>query len=833
MAALSKVLTAMLANNNRAIIARLAKNQRHANRRGVAILFITITLATLLVFSVFTTGISYLQLGRLQDARLYGADYDIAVVNGFSSAQRQSLLENDLVKSVGTGCYSGVVQSTEADETVSVGLIWYDETLWNDQRAQVITDQQGHYSEAANEVMVSREALAQCGLNELGLGDTFQATVETNAGVVTMDFVISGIWEGYGDTSPIFVSRAFFDRSGFSLNDSGFLFIKLAQNYVLPAAIQDLRAGLSLNDTQSFQAHAYIENSWKVLLGIIGLSIIVCLSAALLVYNIFYLSAAEKTRYYGLLQTLGMTQRQLRQLLLRQMLGVVLLAMLSGLLIGVVMALSVVPHLLQAMRLTESLISTHFQPMVFLLTVVCVGGAVALGMRAPLRRAVRVTPLEAVRGVQPDTVLFQGRRHRHLLWGMAVDQLCRDRRKTLVVLASLSISLTVFLCLTTIVSSQGERNVMPLYWDADMIVRNDSETSEDDQSYQALLNEATVNDIAAIDGVEAVYVVRGMPMTVTDDAFMAQWLKNYSSSRPYLDYDEVMAAYRSDPSRYYGMIKAISEEEFDYINQQLTEPVDKERFLEGECCLVSVVGSQLPENVIDGAPVSFAVNGEPHQLTIAAESGDGYLSSSRNIGPCFIVSEHYLQSLTTTPLILGFSVHYEEPYDAVVEQQVLTALQKLPDLQDVFYESRLQEREAIRASEGDLNEAGAAIALLLLVVGLLNYINTMAASVQHRRLSFAVMESLGMTPAQLRGLLVREGFLVAVGSIFLTVTFGLALTAIVFQAVNHMGVPFSVPLLPMLAACLLVVVLCVNVPLVVFQHCADDGALMERLRMSE
>lgn len=833
MAALSKVVTAMLANNNRAIIARLAKNQRRANRRSVAILFTTIALATLLVFSVFTTGISYLQLGRLQDARLYGADYDLAVVNGFSSAQRQSLLDNDLVKSVGAGCYSGVVQSTEANDTVSVGLIWYDETLWNDQREQVITAQQGHYPEAVNEIMVSREALAQCGLETLGLGDTFQATVETNAGLSTMDFVISGLWEGYGDTSPIFVSRAFFDASGFALGDSGFLFIKLAQNYVLPATIQDLRAGLSLSDTQSFQAHAYIENSWKVLLGVIGLSAIVCLSAALLVYNIFYLSATGKARYYGLLQTLGMTQRQLRQLLLRQMLGVVLLAMLNGLLIGAVMALSVVPHVLQAMQLTESLISTQFQPLVLVLTLACVGTAVALGMRAPLRRAVCGTPLEAVRGVQTDSASFRARRHRRLLWGMAVDQLCRDRRKTLVVLASLSISLTVFLCLSTVISSQGERNVMPLYWDADMIVRNDSETSEDDQSYQALLDEATVGEIAAIDGVDAVHVVRGVPITVTDDAFMAQWLKNYSSSRPYLDYDEVMADYRFDPSRYYGMLKAIDDEEFDHINQQLTEPVDKQRFLAGGCCLVSVVGSQLPENVIDGAPVAFTVNGEPHQLTIAAESGDGYLSSSRNIGPCFIVSEHYLQSLTETPLVLGFSVHYEEPFDAAAEQQVLAVLQKLPDLQDVFYESRLQEREAIRASEGDLNEAGAAIALLLLIVGLLNYVNTMAASVQHRRLSFAVMESLGMTPAQLRGLLMREGFLVAVGSVLLTATFGLALTAIVFQAVNHMGVPFSVPLLPMLAACLLVVVLCVNVPLVVLQHCADDGALMERLRMSE
>ncbi len=227
------------------------------------------------------------------------------------------------------------------------------------------------------------------------------------------------------------------------------------------------------------------------------------------------------------------------------------------------------------------------------------------------------------------------------------------------------------------------------------------------------------------------------------------------------------------------------------------------------------------------------MNGETHQLSLAAESGDGYLSSSRNIGPCFIVSESYLESLVQTPLILSFTVHYAEPYDTVVERQVLSTLEKLPDLSDVFYESQLQEKEAIQASEGDLNEVGAAIALLLLVVGVLNYVNTMAANVQHRRVSFAVMESLGMTPAQLRGMLMREGLLVALGSIVLTATVGLALTVLVFQAMNHMGVAFSVPLLPMLAACLLVVMLCVYVPLAVYHQCEDDGALLERLRMSE
>ena len=41
-----------------------------------------------------------------------------------------------------------------------------------------------------------------------------------------------------------------------------------------------------------------------------GLIAVTCLCAYLLIYNIMYLSLAGKVRYYSLLQTVGMTEKQ-------------------------------------------------------------------------------------------------------------------------------------------------------------------------------------------------------------------------------------------------------------------------------------------------------------------------------------------------------------------------------------------------------------------------------------------------------------------------------------------------------------------------------------------
>ena len=817
----------MLANNNRAILRRLALGELRSEWKRTLVLFVAIVLATVLLFGVFTTGLSYLSLSRLQDTRLYGGEQDILLSNGYTPAQLETLESDARVESVGQQAYAGYIQRTEADDTVSVGLLWDDEVLWNTQRAEVITAQEGRYPIAANEVMASRDALAACGLAELGVGDHFSATVETNRGVTTEEFVIAGIWEGYGDTSPIYVSRAFFDRSGYALAESGILSVKLAHDYVLPGTIADLRDALDLNEMQVFQSSGYIDNSWKILLGVVGLALVIALSAYLLVYNILYLSAAGKSRYYGLLQTLGMTERQVAQLVRRQMLGIAFAAMAVGSMLGAGTSLVVVPQLMRALGITEALVATRFHPLLLVLTLAVVFAAVLAGLRAPLKMAQQGTLVEAMKAQrsQPAMLVRSGRLH----WRLARAELGRDRRKTAVVLLSLSLSLSVFVCLSTIISSQDERAVAPLYWNADLLIRNDSETTEDISSYQPIL-EGLAEEIRALPGVADVHEVVGVPFTLADDDFAAAWLESYCESRPYLTTDDVMADFHNDPTRYYGMLRAVDAEEFEHLNSQLAEPIDREKFLAGKLCLLASSSIALPET----SSLTLESGGQSLSLEIAAEVYDsGDLGASRNIGPDLIVSRDWLDSLGVAPFVTNFSVHYAEPGDVQTEKQVQALLADEPNLGEIFVQSHLAEVQAVQSTEGDLNETGAAIALLLLFVGMLNYVGTMAASVQSRRLSFSIMESLGMTPRAAHRQLLCEGLLIALGVLALTATLGLAVTFVAFQAMNHTGVPFTLPLGPILGAAALVILLCVVVPLVCYNRLADEGALVARLRMSE
>ena len=187
--------------------------------------------------------------------------------------------------------------------------------------------------------------------------------------------------------------------------------MKLAHDYVLPGTIADLRDALDLNEMQVFQSSGYIDNSWKILLGVVGLALVIALSAYLLVYNILYLSAAGKSRYYGLLQTLGMTERQVAQLVRRQMLGIAFAAMAVGTMLGAGTSLVVVPQLMRALGITEALVATRFHPLLLVLTLAVVFAAVLAGLRAPLKMAQQGTLVEAMKAQrsQPAMLVRSGR----------------------------------------------------------------------------------------------------------------------------------------------------------------------------------------------------------------------------------------------------------------------------------------------------------------------------------------------------------------------------------------------------------------------------------------
>ena len=845
----------MLVNNNHSVIDRLAKNTVRANKRQFLILFLTILLSSFMLFSVFTIGLTYLDLSRLQNTRLYGSEYDVAVMNGFTEDQKEILIHHSDIKSVGMLAYCGSVKSSDSDHSVNAGFLWGDETYWESQKAPAITKMNGHYPKIRNELLATEETLEACGKSSLSVGDCLSLTYEDNTGIHTADFVISGIWKGYGgDKASFYVSKDFYEQTGYNLESSGILQLKFKSDYITGKTIEKLKDRIGLSSTQVFQASEYIEKSLAILFAVLGLCLMICLSAYLLIYNILYLSVSGKIRYYGLLQTLGMTKKQLVRLIRKQIWMVGVTGIFAGIILGIFVSLFLVPYAVKAFGISLGNTDFYFYPEVLIFSIFVTVITIVCGVRKPIHIAADVTPVEAVkyRGtvVVPHT---KKKGQGNLYWRMAKDQLKNNKKRTAVVFLSLAMSLIVFFCLTTLIDSQGRRTVYPNYWDADFIIHNATQTTEDITSLQPVIDDAILSDIQKTEGVAEIHAVKGIPVIFPYEKNGSSdfWIKGYTEMKPYLTYTDVVSEYQRNPEKYYGMIKGIDEAEFDYLNGSFGNIIDKQEFLNGQTAILQYAGFEIPKkwvgnnisfSVPTGHPVTHAPTGrekiqgienQKQKITIGAVSYEDYYGASVNVGANIIVSETYLESLTPTPYILSLNIKYKRSYDTETEKEIKNIIEANPYHNDLLSISKYDDMKTIQDSQSGMFETGTVISLLLLLVGMLNYINTMANSMQNRKLTFSIMESVGMSKKQIKRLLTCEGILYAGGSVFITLTVGTGVTWFIFQSMNYMKISFTIPVFPLLCAILLVMLICVITPIVTYKKTVRNRSITERLREYE
>ena len=394
----------MLKNPNQKVIKRMAGNALKVNRRKTITLFLAVLLSSFLVFTIFTVGDSYFRLQKIQNIRMSGAEFD-AIMYGVTDEQRQMCENNPDIVLTGTAGVCGWVEKTDQDSTPDVGLIWADDGYWTQMMEPVREKLEGRYPTALNEIMVTKSALKECGYEDLDVGDTLAMSYGTHEGIFTGTFRICGIWDGYGPKKQFYVSKEFYDQSGWKLSQaaSGRYFMDFKQKIMTKTEQNAFIESMNLGKQQNLFFMEDLGASVQILAGLIGLIAVTCLCAYLLIYNIMYLSVAGKVRYYGLLQTVGMTEKQIKRMMKEQMLLIGSAGTVLGCLSGGMVSFFLIPVVVKSLGIKSGYVGAdmvRFHPAVLLATILLVGITIFLASQKPTKMAADISPIEAL-GYRP------------------------------------------------------------------------------------------------------------------------------------------------------------------------------------------------------------------------------------------------------------------------------------------------------------------------------------------------------------------------------------------------------------------------------------------------
>lgn len=839
----------MLKNNNQPVIKRIAKTNLKSNFRRSITMILAVLLSSFLLFSVFTVGLTYLKMNKLQNIRLNGADFD-AVLYGVTEEQKTILDNDENVKQFGILTVAGAVRETETDKTPGVGLLYADAVLWDDMMSPTRTFLQGKYPTNENEIMVTEEALKKCGFENKKTGDEITFVYEIKEKRQEKTFQISGIWGGFGIVDNFFVSKAFCEQEGIEELYNSRCDISFEKRWMSEEEQQAFIDKMELGKSQRLFYVYEFGNAAEIFWGIAGIVVVTCLSAYLLIYNIMYLSVAGNIRYYGLLQTIGMTGKQIRSLIKKQMIWIGGIGISLGLFLGFFVSFSLIPVAIESLGMKQEQtgqVQVVFHPAVFLLTILLTGFSVWYAARKPMRLAESSSPIEAL-GYRPVSGIRKGHTTKkgNLIRRMAVEQLTRNKKKTVVTMLSLSASLSVFVCLMILLHTQSAREYVYNFRGLDMVVANDTiqnvvveqdeEGKKQLQGVKQILNQEILDKIKKTDGVSAVFPVSCVSTVIPWEPEVSDvWMREFYETWMDIPYENDLEEYKNHPENFASALIGITEEDFRALNQELKAPVDETSFLNGETCILYRNGLfDLDEKKMIGKNILCGEYENPENtrsFEIVALTDINDYTALLGYPPTMIVIDKAVSSFAKEPIIFKVGIQYEKEFDERAEAAVENILRKSPNASDFSWESKIRQAEIVEKAQGHMAEIGFGIVAILAVIGIMNYINTSVGNVQSRRKEISIMESVGMSEHQVRKMLVWEGIFYTGGVMLLTLTVGLGITYAIYQSVNYMGAAFWFPMVPFFIACILLLTVCIAVPLLAYKQMEKSGSLVERIRV--
>ena len=162
-----------------------------------------------------------------------------------------------------------------------------------------------------------------------------------------------------------------------------------------------------------------------------------------------------------------------------------------------------------------------------------------------------------------------------------------------------------------------------------------------------------------------------------------------------------------------------------------------------------------------------------------------------------------------------------------------------PYVQRIVKENPIIAGSDIKSVEGlefkksmlSLEVIGGGMSIILILIGVVNYINVMITGVYTRKLELAVLESVGMTKRQIRNMLMYEGMFYGIITTVLIVTLG----SLMMYGAGRLSVNiadyavFHYPYVLVAGVVVVLFAICIVVPAMVFRLVTKD-TVTSRLR---
>lgn len=545
---------------------------------------------------------------------------------------------------------------------------------------------------------------------------------------------------------------------------------------------------------------------------LIIISILVMIAGFFMINNVMSISVSRDIRLYGLLKTVGMTKKQIKRVLFRQIENICLISIPLGLIAGILTTKLFVPLFLRmysGYEIQEYTIIFH--PMAFLGAVFIVILTAFFGTCKPIKIATQLSAIDALKFSEYG-YFHKIKTTKYSPVKVAIRNIIRVPRRTIKVFFGLFIGVTAFLMVSVILKSA----------DIDMFMKQTSINNEDSiylrNAYADIVNNAGGGKIDVfgknlIDDLEAVPGLIEMRLSYFQKIQM--------------EVKDRDGEIQNQPGYIYG----INVNEIAELSKELDDAIDIEAFLRGDFVIVrnlnrgSYIHNSQVDFIVENKNVSYPIGG-----FLPAEFDD-YYGKSYNWLPCIFISEDALKDVNNASQIYEIQLIIEKEEQ---EQALNTVRDLCINNKDIVMYSNIKTRLEAETILSTLNVIGKSIAVMLCIMGILNFISVIITEILARQHEFALLESIGESRRQIEIELMIEGAIYAFMTFLLTGTLGVIMVYGLFYEMGKQFeyMKFTFPIVSVSVMMFVICFLCIIIPKIVYRNICKF-TIVDRLKKIE
>ena len=874
---------------NRKCIRKLSWRFLWASRKRNMIAIIAIALTALLFTSLFTIVMSMNSSYQMYTFRQVGG-YCHGTFKEVTEEQIKNISAHPNVKATGKRITIGYMDSgIFAKAPAEVSFMDDNCTEWSFAAPTV-----GHQPQGKKEITMDAYALKLLGVApELGAEIELTFTVGSLSAMPyekTDRFTLVGWWE-YDDISPVHyinISEEYAKEIETEALSKGLEPFRVDLNVMLASSInirgqmeqvdQDLgyawdetgegelvRIGVNWGYTSSQLGESMDA---ATLLAIVAFLALVIFTGYLIIYNIFQISVTGDIRFYGLLKTIGVTPRQLKRIIRQQALFLCVAGIPAGLLLGYGVGAFLTPVVMARTTFGVAASTVSTSPFIFLASALFAFLTVMLSCARPGKIASKVSPVEATKYTEIVKSKKKQRSTRGAkVYQMAFANLGRNKRKTVLVVISLSLSVVLLNLLVTFTGGFDMEKYLAKQTCADFIVSStDYFRYNRSESYisQEQIEQIEANTSPALSGCG--YKLTGyLPYGWMSEEHWLQDMMHYRSEENAKALLEQQ--HRSDELvSQNALIEGLDEALFEKLTVIAGDI--SPMFQENSKAIAVVVLTDDYGNVSNldfyppvGSIQTITYIDEGHYTEIRT----GNLCDE-NTSPEYIFQpsvshdvDYTVCAYVTVPHSMSFR-YYSTGYSFVLPIEKLnhdSQQESIPmfylfdapddmaeasaenyladltadDLSGLMYESKTTLRAEFKSYQKMFLLLGGLLCAIIGLVGVLNFFNAMMTGILSRKREFAVLQAVGMTNKQLRAMLIYEGLFYALSSAVAAFVLSFVLNPLVGDLLEKMFWFFSArfTIVPVLLAIPMFALLGWLIPDVMYNHTAGCS-IVEQLR---